>query len=99
MSNIFVQLGWLQSLKQLSTTPLNSFKQSKTGQRPCTEITNVIAPTEPRIVKIGVLAFRFFGYADHFANAATEIGPTRVMEVTGGRVLKRNMHVIVWECQ
>ena len=37
MSNTSVQLVWRESVKQLHTAPLNSFKQGKTWQRPCIE--------------------------------------------------------------
>ena len=38
LSNTSVQLVWRESVKQHSTTPLNSFKQGKPWQRPCVEI-------------------------------------------------------------
>ena len=36
-----VQLVWRESVKQLSTTPLNSFKRGKSRQRSCIEIQHV----------------------------------------------------------
>ena len=41
LSNTSVQLVWQESVKQLSTTQLNSFKQDKSWQRPCIEIGQV----------------------------------------------------------
>ena len=41
LSNTSVQLVWRESEKQLSTTPLNSFKRGKSWQRPCIEIQHV----------------------------------------------------------
>ena len=40
-SNTSVQLVWRESVKQLSSTPLNSIKQGKSWQRPCIEILHV----------------------------------------------------------
>ena len=37
LSNNSVQLVWRESVKQLSTTPLNSFKRGNSWQRPCSE--------------------------------------------------------------
>ena len=41
LRNTSVQLVWRESVKQLSTTPLNSFNQGKSWQRPCIEIRQV----------------------------------------------------------
>ena len=41
LSNTSVQLVWRESVKQLSRTLLNSFKQGKSWQRPCVEIQHM----------------------------------------------------------
>ena len=41
LSNTSIQLVWRESVTQLSTTPLNSFKQGKSWQSPCIEIRHV----------------------------------------------------------
>ena len=41
LSNTSVQLVWRESMKEVSTTPLNSFNQGKSWQRPCIEILHV----------------------------------------------------------
>ena len=40
-SNTSVRPAWRESVKQLSTTALNSFNRDKTRQRPCIEIRHV----------------------------------------------------------
>ena len=42
LSNTSVEMVWWEIVKQLRTTPLNSFKQGKLWQRPCIEIQHVL---------------------------------------------------------
>ena len=46
MGDISVQIVWRESVKQLSTTPLNSFKQGKAWQRSFIEIRHVKKKSE-----------------------------------------------------